>query len=403
MNSIDYNELFERKTINDTGREGSIEGIIRALGPNVDIEQFKASGAAAATARMMENFVLHPEEHDPASIAYWKELGMIKEFHGEDVPMDWDAYCKETGLVYQTENAYPQNLWKKWASYVPVSAFEEGNMRKYPLVIALHGGGNTIYTVDSWGIAQEAAKREWIVIMPSLEADTVIAEILAEAKQLYPIDEEKIYLFGFSYGSINTNILAHRHPDWFAAVAPCGGGMTDGQIPEFVRNNPPRDPKGYVEPHYDVGSPRASETAGIKLPIITISGEHDRAKYPVCKAADAAEAVAGINVYAKINDAPEVSLEDALKMMEDPDASETEKRIGLALGRTNVRSITDEGTVFDAGDIPSRDGIVRMRIVCEENTGHWPTRGLSRIIFDFFSHFRRDKETKESIYTELVD
>ena len=400
MSSIDYNELFERKHISDTGREGSIEGIIRAMGPKVDMEQFKASGAAAATARMMENYVLHPDEHDPASIAYWADLGMVKEFHGEDVPMDWDAYREKTGYAYDVEHAYPQNLWKKWASYVPKEALEEDNVKKYPLVIALHGGGNTIYTVDSWGIAREAAERKWIVIMPALEADCVIAEILEEAKKLYPIDEEKIYLFGFSYGSINTNILAHQHPDWFAAVAPCGGGMSDGTIPEFVKKSPPRDPNGYVEPHYEVETPSPLVTGTIKLPIITISGEHDRAKYPMCKAEDAENAIAGINVWARVNDAPELTLESALAVMDDADAADAEKRIGLALGRQNVRSITNEGTTFDVGDIPSRDGVVRMCVVCEENTGHWPTRGLSRIIFDFFSHFKRDKETKESIYTE---
>ena len=82
MSSIDYNELFEHKFINDTGREGSLEGIIRAMGPNVDMDQFKASGAGAAIARMMENMALHPDEHSPASIAYWAKLGMVKEFHG---------------------------------------------------------------------------------------------------------------------------------------------------------------------------------------------------------------------------------------------------------------------------------------------------------------------------------
>ena len=401
MSSIDYNELFERKFINDTGREESLEGIIRAMGPNVDMDQFKASGAGAAIARMMENMALNPDEHSPASIAYWAKLGMVKEFHGENELFDWPAYIEKTGIHYDVEHAYPQNLYKKWASYVPVSAFREENKnRKYPLVIALHGGGNTIYTVDSWGIAKAAADREWIVVMPSLESDVVIAEIIEEAKKLYPVDEERIYLFGFSYGSINTNILAHSHPDWFAAVAPCGGMMSDGQIPEFVKNNPPRDPKGLVEPHYDVIQPLPTLSFTGKLPIVTVSGEHDRAKYPICKAQDAEETVKAINLWAKINDAPEVSLAEACAMMDDPAATREEKRLGLCFGKENVRSYESEGTVFDIGDIPSRDGIVRMRIVCEENMGHWPTPELGRILMDFFSHFRRDAVTKESIYTE---
>ncbi|MFR1358978.1 MAG: prolyl oligopeptidase family serine peptidase [Ruthenibacterium lactatiformans] len=59
------------------------------------------------------------------------------------------------------------------------------------------------------GIPQEAARREWIVIAPSVELDDVLDEI-AEVKRLYPVDESRIYAAGFSYGGFMANFLATK-------------------------------------------------------------------------------------------------------------------------------------------------------------------------------------------------
>ena len=72
--------------------------------------------------------------------------------------------------------------------------------RKYPTVIVLHGGFNPVSIIDGWGFPQEAARKEWIIIVPSIELDDILDEILEEAKTLYPIDESRIYATGFSYG-----------------------------------------------------------------------------------------------------------------------------------------------------------------------------------------------------------
>lgn len=53
------------------------------------------------------------------------------------------------------------------------------------------------------------------------ELDDILDEILAEAKQLYPIDESRIYQTGFSYGGAMSNINGNKRPDVYAAVGPC--------------------------------------------------------------------------------------------------------------------------------------------------------------------------------------
>lgn len=37
------------------------------------------------------------DDHAPEVIAYWAKHGMVKEFHGESTPMDWELYEKKTG------------------------------------------------------------------------------------------------------------------------------------------------------------------------------------------------------------------------------------------------------------------------------------------------------------------
>ncbi len=82
------------------------------------------------------------------------------------------------------------------------------------------------------------------------------------------------------------------------------------------------------------------------------------------------------------------------------DVSIEEKNIGLPLEPDCRRTVVAEGVTNYIGDLKSDDGVVRVRIMCKANIPHWPTREMVRQIFEFFSHFSRDPETKASIYTE---
>lgn len=395
---MNYNELYKREYSLDGGsHKSSVESLIRAMGrPDMDMERFYRTGAGVGVARMMENTVINPDEHSPASVAFWAKRGMVKEFHGEDVPMDWEAYEAATGNHYDPSHAYPQNLVKKWTSFVPVSAYRPENAgRKYPLMFVLHGAGNTVYTIDGWGHVDAAAAREWIVVVPSIELEPVILEILDEAKGLYPVDERRIYVTGFSYGSMNTNILSLQHPEIFAAAAPCGGFLTDGMF------RPGRRPKreGVPEPTmeepmfvYDGSQSRAFE---IKMPTMTVIGNKDGYQFPVSESPSRETMLNNLNFWLRINGAPELS--DA-ELATSAQGSLVEQLLGLPLKANCGTMKTADGVEYAIGDFPSTDGITRVRVVCEDNVPHWPTPELSRLVVEYFSHFERDPETGESIY-----
>ena len=81
------------------------------------------------------------------------------------------------------------------------------------------------------------------------------------------------------------------------------------------------------------------------------------------------------------------------------DISEEEKNLGLPLSEDCRRTVVADGITNYIGDLKSEDGVTRVRIMVEMNMPHWPTPEMSRQIFDFFSHFSRNRETGESIYT----
>lgn len=122
-----------------------------------------------------------------------------------------------------------------WYEYVPEEVKKSD--KKVPLLFYFHGGN----CIPLYGAEQSdwhrIAKREgFIVVYP--KASTMkrwnvwddesepsdfqfVMALIARMKEKYPIDETRIYLSGFSMGSMMSNSLACVYPDIFAAAAPC--------------------------------------------------------------------------------------------------------------------------------------------------------------------------------------
>ena len=400
----DVDKILDRKyQMTDDGKIDTIRELYTVFSPNVDLEALKNSDFFPALEKMMEPVLDVPDERSPEVMAYWAKRGMVKEFHGYDEPNDWDDYAAKTGYRWKAEeHRVQQNEHKIWTSFVPVSAFDPANKdRKYPVVFALHGACNTIFLVEGWGFVQEAAKREWIVIIPSLELDSFILEILEKAKALYPVDESRVYVTGFSYGGWASNRLGNQLPEVFAAVAPCGTAMDNAFIEGFDDDREPLPP-------FD-GTPRALAKK-IHMPIINVYGECDGNRFPVYNFSGRAfglshmekpaDIVEGINCWARVNDAPEIRVEDVMALKDRTDVSRAEKEVGLPAAPDCRKTYVADGVTFHRIDLKSRDGIVRVSLLAEMNIPHWPTPEMARQIFAFFAHFSRDTRTGESIYTE---
>ena len=401
---MNVDKILDRKyQMTDAGKIDTIRELYTVFSPNVNLEALKKSDFFPALEQMMEPVLDVPDERSPQVMAYWAKRGMVKEFHGYDEPTDWDDYEAKTGYRWKAEeHRVIQNEHRIWTSFVPVSAFAPANrQKKYPVVFALHGACNNIFLVEGWGFVQEAARREWIVIIPSLELDEFVLDILEQAKKLYPVDTERVYAAGFSYGGWASNRLGNQYPEVFAAVAPCGTAMDNGFIEGFDDDREPLPP-------FD-GVPRAL-AKNICMPIINVHGACEGNRFPIYDFRGKAfglshmerpeDIVEGINCWARVNDAEEIRIEDVMALKGKNDISQAEREVGLPLPEDCRKTYVADGVTYHRMDLKSRDGVVRVRLLAEMNIPHWPTPEMVRQIFEFFAHFKRDGKSGKSIYTD---
>lgn len=117
--------------------------------------------------------------------------------------------------------------------YLP-KGYEQGD-KQWPLVLFLHGGGETgtdIEKVKVHGPPKliEAGKEfPFIVVSPQSRRfgwdPAMLHALLDEVTAKYKVDKDRIYVTGMSMGGMGTWALAASRPERFAAIVPiCGGG-----------------------------------------------------------------------------------------------------------------------------------------------------------------------------------
>jgi predicted esterase len=118
--------------------------------------------------------------------------------------------------------------------YLP-KGFSQHRAVKYPLLIFLHGSGESGIDIDNvkkHGPPQFLDDRSdfpFIVASPQARYPPrgfdpeEMAVLLNQLLQRLPIDKDRVYLTGFSMGGYGTYLWASVHPETFAAIAPVSG------------------------------------------------------------------------------------------------------------------------------------------------------------------------------------
>jgi dienelactone hydrolase len=150
-------------------------------------------------------------------LAYRDEVDGSPQFCRAYLPGDYDP-AKKWPVVIQIRGYNPANpVYVRWWAADERHSHIDSEFSNHQGVIYLepHGRGNTRYL----GMG-----------------DTDILNVIAEARKLFNVDEDRIYLTGDSMGGWGTWHISTRHPDLFAAIAPVFGGsdyhaqMTEGQL-----------------------------------------------------------------------------------------------------------------------------------------------------------------------------
>jgi hypothetical protein len=116
------------------------------------------------------------------------------------------------------------------------------DQRPWPLVVSLHGAGQTHRAGlnQVFGVEKDQPQPEVpaIVIAPYGRGSTGylgigeldVFEAIAETKKRFRVDEDRLYLTGVSMGGSGTFSIALARPDMWAAIAPvCGGAPAGSQ------------------------------------------------------------------------------------------------------------------------------------------------------------------------------
>lgn len=131
--------------------------------------------------------------------------------------------------------------------YIPTSYDEEAT-NNLPLVIALHGFGDTWENFyQATGLVNRAEQDNFIVAFPQgylnqwndgsigdHEEDDIqlLRDLITRIERDYRVDTERIYLVGFSNGGTMVFRAACEAPDLFAGIVSIAGTMRSAQAPD---------------------------------------------------------------------------------------------------------------------------------------------------------------------------
>jgi predicted esterase len=194
--------------------------------------------------------------------ASWKFEGHLEPLlakHEEAVRrIVWKAYL-DAPIHKAAAKDYADKVVRAGTSVSPYVVREVGQRPKkgWPLVIAMHGGGNAPKELNDsqWGIMQKYYKDQNVIpgykyLALRAPNDTwngfyddamppLIINLVRQFLVFGDVDPDKVYLIGYSHGGYGAFFLGPKIPDLFAAVHASAAAPTDGTIsPLTLRNTP---------------------------------------------------------------------------------------------------------------------------------------------------------------------
>ncbi len=149
---------------------------------------------------------------------------LLDMFRFENDPRgkDYLSYLEGLGLRCEVHDEEP-DIYARWFVYTPLEAFTEaGASRKYPCIFCNTPVNAAAYEI---GLQYIVGKEKFMfVCCQNTNWDNVsrMVDVVADA---YPVDRERVYITGFSYGGYQATATYMRVPWKFAACAPCGNDI----------------------------------------------------------------------------------------------------------------------------------------------------------------------------------
>ena len=279
----------------------------------------------------------------------------------------------------------PKQLWYE---YWPEELLEGAPAQSVPVMVLLHGNANDPRTqAETSGFIQLAGEKRFFVVemewqgTPNYQAmghdgvESVLYQLFAKYPQL---DPSRVYAEGLSAGSMTATALGIKKSHVFTAVGGHSGGLFGGigmgAFPGFTSIwNEATQKRGAVETPYC----SVFGTADTTVPYMTPENWKGNG---YLNAWNAYEQMNGMEVVSEMD----FSIDPVFgQLLRDRETIVTNKGNGITI---------ETGQLYK-GEVPM------IRLVAVMDYGHWNFMPTARIMWDFFSQYRRDPETKKLIFT----
>ena len=184
----------------------------------------------------------YQSEAKKISGCYFRQNGILVKVH------DYAAEGIKQSIKSMTITADKNSLAKEgtkvklgYALYYSKKLDLKSTENKYPLVLALHGGGDSALK-EAMGTEWPTIAKENGFLLACLDKHSVasssdVIRFIKLLQKKYPgIDKTRIYCTGFSQGSLKTYTLFEQYPEVFAGVAPMSGAAIPDPITNAKKN-----------------------------------------------------------------------------------------------------------------------------------------------------------------------
>ena len=339
--------------------------LMRRMGDeNFSVGSYVTDSYAEMIKTRIESSLVYNTDDVPERTGYWKACGIERTVYGD-----------------------PEELTSRTV-YCPADVLK--STKKRPLIVCVYNAGVTMLSLEALGFVHIAARNGFIVLVPKDgNSDEHVLEAIEETAASYPVDRERIFITGHSFGGASAGWQAIRHPDVYAGVCILGieYGCTDSTEEEIRRAGELRMPMINICGTSEVNRviPLNVDQPGFEVPPQVAPNlkplPHTR---EIC--------LNGIRNWRKINGTKEYSF--------DEDCSETlsvpEKAFGLRADSHETREYL--GRKHYICDMLGEEGLPIIRCAAIKDCPHTVSPTAADLAWEFFKDIRRDAVSKKIRY-----
>jgi hypothetical protein len=360
--------------------------------------------------------------NSPYGQQYGKLIQLGFKFEEDPTGNDVNDFYHQLGLnrqMYENDDYY-----KRWLLISPMELeTKSATGHRFPLVFVNHGGSVPIPTDEfQSGWWQVAADERIMVVMLQNTNWENVRRVLNLLEQLYPVDEERVYMTGESQGGYEVTSALFRMPDRITAAVTCGNDIWrewDNFNIEFTKQEKQHLKDTFVPFMQIVGQYEASSFAPVNDWYPRKDwGVHADTSHTYCDPRrndqkDPTHIVGGKRPFSNLPEPPKTKdkhewmierLNTRLDSLGCAPRDATTCISYLQEPENTLHKVTGfygdcEQTMQFYGykhwriDINNQNGLNAFRYVVVENSGHhWPVMA-AKLGWDFMKQFRRDTKT----------